>query len=386
MGLKAATLVLMGFGLGCGAASRDGTPDRRVETLPWSAPDQWGPLEVGALTMRWVDARGKEMVAEVWFPAAPDAGDVPQPYPPLGLAAEAFRAVGPDSRYGPYPLVAFSHGYGGVRFQSLYLTEYLASHGHVVVSPQHRYNTFLDLNDDRLLDVIIERPGDVMEAVDEVLRRAEVTDDRLYGMVDGEQYAVMGHSFGGLTSMMVGGGRIDPDGLHARCDAGLGRLCDTMRQIDEERLAGHRMSDPRAIATVPMAPGLWYAFGNDGMTAPGLQGVRAPLVVGGDADPVLDYNAEILPSYNHMASPKTLVNFHGAGHYAFSNMCDLAPFFTDECTGDDAQWAEVDRVQRLSRTVTLAHIRTVMGDSPEDGDYTASVWLADEANVSVLHD
>ena len=386
MALKASTLWVVGFCLGCSAAPSDGPPFGRGETLPWSAPDRWGPLDVGALTMRWVDARGKEMMAEVWFPAEPDADDVPQPYPPLGLSAAAFRAVGPDTRYGPYPLVAFSHGYGGVRFQSLYLTEYLASHGHVVVSPQHRHNTFLDLNDDHLLDIIIERPGDVMESVDEVLRRADTTGDRLFGMVDGDQYAVMGHSFGGLTSMMVGGGRVDPSGLHARCDAGLGRLCDTMRQIDEARLAGHRMSDPRATVTVPMAPGLWYAFGDDGITAPGLHGVRAPLVIGGDADPVLDYANEIVPSYTNMASPKTLVNFHGAGHYAFSNMCDLAPFFTDECAGTDGQWADVDRVQHLSRTVTLAHIRSVMGVSPDDDDYAASVWLADEPDVTVARE
>ena len=38
---------------------------------------------------------------------------------------------------GPYPVVFFSHGSGGIRMQSTYLTVALASHGYVVVSPDH---------------------------------------------------------------------------------------------------------------------------------------------------------------------------------------------------------------------------------------------------------
>jgi predicted dienelactone hydrolase len=39
---------------------------------------------------------------------------------------------------GPFPLVVFSHGYGGCGTQSLSFTEKLARHGYVVAAPDHK--------------------------------------------------------------------------------------------------------------------------------------------------------------------------------------------------------------------------------------------------------
>jgi len=353
---------------------------------PWSSPDAMGPLQVGTLTMEWEDHRGKDMMAEVWYPARPKPDEELATYPPIAIGGVSTRWADADTRFGPRPLVAFSHGYGGVRFQSLYLTEYLASHGFVVVSPRHQYNTFLDLNDDHLLDITVQRPGDVIEAVDEVLRRSRTPDEHLEGLIDGEDYAVLGHSFGALTSMMVGGGVIDLDGLRARCATHGGRLCGSLDGLTAELLSSHRMTDPRAVVTVPMAPGMWYAFGPDGLSAPGLEQVRHPLILSGAADPVLRYADEALPTYQNMATPKTLVNFQEAGHYAFSNMCDFVPYFTTECEGLEGGWADINRVQTLSRTVALAHIRVAMLGDERDLPYLAEEWLVNEADVTVQTD
>ncbi|MGB0639460.1 MAG: alpha/beta hydrolase family protein [Myxococcota bacterium] len=381
--MKHLLVLFCALSVGCTPEKNEEVRESEPLELEWSSPDEWGPLGVGAFTMEWVDGRGKEMVAEVWYPARVTEDDVRDPYPPLGLSGEAVRYAEPDSRFGPYPLVAFSHGYGGIRFQSIYLTEFLASHGFVVVSSQHRYNTFLDMNDDHLLDITVQRPGDVIESVDELLRRVEDEEDMMMGQVDGEEYAIVGHSFGALTSMMVGGGVLDLDGLVARCEAGTGRLCGSIGSLTDEMLASHRMTDPRAVVTVPMSPGMWYAFGSDGVSAAGLQEVRQPLVLGGDADNVLDYVGEIYPSYENMGSPKVLANFHDTGHYAFSNMCDLAPFFTSECDGVDGGWSDVAEIQRLSRTIVLAHIRGFMKDEPLDQPFTATEWLSDSVGVTV---
>ncbi len=367
-------------------ADSDDTGASTLLELPWQPPDTMGPLEVGVLSIEWVDQRGKEMLAEVWYPARPTAGEEPGPYSPLALAGDAVREAAPDTRFGRLPLVAFSHGYGGVRFQSIYLTEYLASHGFVVVSPRHQYNTFLDLNDDNLIDITVQRPGDVIETVDEVLKRSASDDDPLYGLISGEEYAVLGHSFGALTSMMVGGGIIDLNGLRARCEMYGGRLCGSLDELTEDLLERHRMTDSRASVSVPMSTGMWYAFGPEGFTAPGLGEVRQPLVLSGYADPVLPYIDETLPSYNNMDTPKTLVSFEGAGHYAFSNMCDFIPFFTEECEGVEGGWADVARVQQLSRTVTLAHLRTHMLSDGRDQPFLAENWLTDEPDVTVDQD
>ncbi len=45
----------------------------------------------------------------------------------------AVRDAALDRRGAPYPTILFFHGNGGVRAQSYFLTEHLASHGFVVV-------------------------------------------------------------------------------------------------------------------------------------------------------------------------------------------------------------------------------------------------------------
>ena len=351
--------------------------------MPWVSPDQWGPFPITADTIEWVDGRGKEMVAEVWYPAIAEEGAEPRPYAPITLSAEALKHVDPDPRYGPYPLIAFSHGFAGIRFQSIFLVEFLASHGFVVVSPDHEHNTFLDMNDDHLVQVVLERPGDVVSAVDEVYRRTLDSEDDLYGMLTPGDYAMVGHSFGAFTSLIVGGGQVNIEGAHARCDLGGGRLCTEVRQITNEDVDAHVMGDERAVVTVPMSPGIWYAFGDDGLTAPGLEMVRNPMVLAGDLDEVLRYSSEERPTYESMASGKVLATFHGAGHYGFSDICALAPFLSDECSGSNDGWMEVADVQRISRTITLSHIRRHLLGETRDEPWLAQNWLVDEPLVTV---
>jgi predicted dienelactone hydrolase len=370
--------------VGCAPTEKAEDTSTAVIEAPWAPPDERGPFEVGATSIEWTDARGKEMVAEVWYPALPEAGAEPAPYPPLGLAGSAIREAPADLRFGSRPLVAFSHGYGGIRFQSIFLTEHLASHGFVVVSPDHTHNTFLDLDGEFTAQVVLERPDDVRFSVDELLARTADEDDRLHGLVDNEEYAIVGHSFGGYTAMVVGGGQVDMNGMVAYCASpGRGTGCDALEDVDPAELVNHGTSDDRAVVTVPMAPGVWYAFGADGQTAPGLAHVRAPLVLGGDVDNVLDFSDEIRPCFDAMAAPKTMVEFHGAGHYAFSDICELAPFLYPECEGSDGGWMDMARAHELTNVIVLAHIgHALLGDARYQ-DYLAPIHGAGEADITV---
>lgn len=146
------------------------------------------------------------------------------------------------------------------------------------------------------------------------------------------------------------------------------------------------MQDERAVVTVPMSPGIWYAFGPDGHSAPGLESVRKPLVLAGDLDGVLSYADEELPTYEAMSSTKTLATFHGAGHYGFSDICALAPFLSPECAGTNDGWMAVDEVQRITQTITLAHIRTHLMGEARDAPWLAQNWLTVGDQVTVEHD
>ncbi|MEQ1738187.1 MAG: hypothetical protein ABL886_17515, partial [Rhodoglobus sp.] len=94
-----------------------------------------GPWQVGVMTIEVVDpARPtRPLTVEVWYPARPaDGAELDQQ---LGIQLSAVRRAAPEHRGAPFPLIGFSHGNSGIRFQSVYLTEHLASHGYVVVAP-----------------------------------------------------------------------------------------------------------------------------------------------------------------------------------------------------------------------------------------------------------
>ena len=64
-----------------GGIDSGGVPLGPPPTLP-EDPSVVGPYPVGVTTMRFVDARGKDLVAEVWYPAVVEDGDEPDPYEP----------------------------------------------------------------------------------------------------------------------------------------------------------------------------------------------------------------------------------------------------------------------------------------------------------------
>jgi predicted dienelactone hydrolase len=99
----------------------------------------------------------------------------------------------------------YSHGYGGLRFISSFLTENLASHGFVVVAPDHTGNTAIDAVTGQIVERKqneINRVGDVRATLDDALARNANTGDLLYKSIDPEKIGIMGHSLGGMTSII----------------------------------------------------------------------------------------------------------------------------------------------------------------------------------------
>lgn len=351
---------------GAGTAPGDDTGGTTVDPDPVDA----GPWDPGVTTHTFTDARGKALTVEIWYPAVAEAGEAPDPYPELPIAMSAFRDAAPATD-GPFRLVAFTHGHVAIRYQSAFLMEHLASHGFVVVAPDHPYDTILDAQPSKLWQVVLERPGDLMASVDEVLRLSAAGDPLLGGLVDDEQYAVMGHSLGSITSLSVGGGQVDFETFNAFCAAAEAadedyEGCGRVENVDPDEAAAHSWTDPRAVVTVPMSPGLWYAFGEDGE---GLSTVRSPLVLAGDQDDLLDYDQEERPVWEAMGSPKTLATVETAGHYAFSDICVILPVW-DECGGEEDGYIDMDLAKEITRGLVTAWVEAELRGEDEQ-----RVWL-----------
>lgn len=122
---------------------------------------------------------------------------------------------------GPWPLIIFSHGFGGCAIQSSFLTSYLAENGYIVAAPDHT-DAACDKYGGRLAQGAAgtkgwpERPfrnpekwDDTTEAdrKDDVLfTLSSLLDDRKYApFIDQERMGLMGHSLGGYTVLGLAG-------------------------------------------------------------------------------------------------------------------------------------------------------------------------------------
>ena len=362
--LVGAALLAAVVPLGCAPPIEpEPTPEPTPEPAPDSRPsDQLGPYQPGATTIETVDARGKWMVMEVWYPASPAPDAELSGYQGINLVQDAYRDAPWDLRGGPYPVVAFSHGNGGIRFQSSFLCTWLASHGFVVVAPDHQFNTILDLNQSLTTQVAAERPTDIANAVDLVAGALPDALDLSRG------YAVIGHSFGAWTSLVVGGGAVNAPELAQHC-ADTDEVGCSFFDLEDVQALGEltqAVPDPRAAVAVSLAPGLWYTFGADGR---GLAGNVPTLVLGGDRDADLPFEREIRPSYELLPDTAALGTLVDAAHFGFSDMCAAIPFF-DECEGAEAGFMAIERVHTITNTLSTAWLR--------------ARWLGEESEEALL--
>ena len=136
------------------------TPEPTPQPTPMPTPapplvfTEFGDLPVGVRTLELGEETGEQPLS-VWYPADSDAvaGMDTEIYDSAQAIPAAFRALIPESMQsavetnsyrdapladgGPYPVVIYSHGFGGHRDVAIFLTAHLASHGFVVASPEH---------------------------------------------------------------------------------------------------------------------------------------------------------------------------------------------------------------------------------------------------------
>jgi predicted dienelactone hydrolase len=270
------------------AAGRDGAP----------APDALGPFAVGRATFEVVDPTrdgGRALTVDAWYPVDPaDATGAFSRYDLLLTFIESEVALDAPlvSRRGPFPLVVFSHGNAGIRFQSFFLCEALASHGFVVVAPDHTGNTAIDSllgSSDPPAKSAVDRPQDVSFLITTLLQRSRDPADPFHRRIDPRRIGVSGHSFGGFTTLAVATGFVlSPP-------------------------------DPRVRAIVPIAPA------SSILDDSALASIRIPtLILGGTLDETTPVDPESVRPHGLVpARPRFRVDVLDAGHGSFTEICAI---------------------------------------------------------------
>ncbi len=238
----------------------------------------------------------RPVTVEVYYPstAAAVAG-VPKDVATVlgqGVAVTpAYRDVPLAS--GTYPLVVFSHGNQGIRIQSFFFAAHLASHGFIVVSPDHHGNTFVD----SLAGVIdpqaaANRPRDLSFVIDQFLAMNATAGNMFAGAIDPDRIGASGHSFGGFTVFLLAGGA-SPVGT---------------------------FTDARIKAILPQAPAAPFP---DEFFAT----ITVPtLVIGGSIDETTEFVAQQQRPFDLLpagAAVVALARLMDAGHFTFSDFCEV---------------------------------------------------------------
>lgn len=311
-------------------ADGDGEEAPLGEILPFqpagpdSAPDPmlWGPFPVGVTTVDFFDeTRPKDdgsprmIRVEIWYPATQKFKDgpfwsvdfkmemqdapIPQEHKDNVMNTSIEPIVTPsvrdadiDTGHGPYPLMVFSHGQNGIRWQSVFYTAHLASHGYIVASWDDEGNTLWELisegfNETTMLSSLVGRPKDVAVMMDGLLGFNEDPEHFFYGTIDEENMGISGHSLGGITSVMM------------------------------------PCRDARFKITVPHSPIISIGIG---LGECDYESYAVPMMVmGGTLDRTIAYCAQYCEYRDILVTqqPKYLYELHDGGHFTFSDICLL---------------------------------------------------------------
>lgn len=346
-------------------------------------PEERGPFVVGCRTIDLVDeTRQTEsgdpwpIKVEIWYPTTDDYADAetyrynlyedapPELYemlsdPRIGsVDGGCVRDAPLRTDLGPYPLVVFSHGAFGVRFQSFFYTTPLASHGYIVVAPDHHENTIWDIllngyDGAAVAQNAFDRIEDGPLVLDHFFAAAEDPESDFYEQIATKRVGFTGHSFGGFLSIYMGA------------------------------------ADPRVKAVVPMSPATSMAAG---FAVVDLLNYPVPqLTMGGDLDRTLEFDIYMWNPYQRMPPPKGFLRIFRGGHYTFTDMCQLdLEYLVDEMDWSDAEDALEDGcgpenydfqlAQPVIKHYAIGFFNYYLRQSPGSAQYLDASYVDDQSD------
>ena len=248
---------------------------------------------------------GKPLTVAVWYPTTAAPG--PHNY---GESVNGIVAVdgAPHTAAGPYPLLVFSHGFGGSGLSAIFLNQKLAAQGWIVAAPDHRdkysavrirtgRNERLDRQGflheaEKITKSDAEHRDEYLYRIDEMKAALDgmLVSDKFGKLIDSRRIAVGGHSLGGFTAL---------------------GLCGTIEDRRDDRI--------KAVLLFSTGAG-GYLF-REGELA----WVKVPsLYIFGERELKQKRGKKTMEElsekiYKNVAAPKYLLVLKGGNHFSFNN-------------------------------------------------------------------
>lgn len=331
-----------------------------------------GEYDVGVSTITITDTdRNRPLTVDVWYPLTEGTTGEPHRYTfltgdyyesPAAISADA-TAISPD---GPFPLVVYSHGSGGQRYVASNYTETIASHGYLVVAPDHTGNTAVEriaeTSDDTAL-IALNRPQDVGVVIAAMLDPENPETAGFVASADPERVAVTGHSFGGFTAYAAAAG-----------------YANDLGEVGPE---------PLLDAIIPIAPAVGGDDPEQQLLSDGrLNAVTIPaLVIAATNDQTTPIEPNVRRAWELTESePSYRLELVDAQHQTFTDLCDYLDFFptlpnpnplvldavedlaTEGCSPGDMA---IPRAQELTNTFAISFLDSIFdGGEMIDPDTT----------------
>jgi len=332
-----------------------------------------GEYAAGVVTFQLPDPGGNERPLEVWYPVDPSsvAGESTEVFDVLQVFPENLQEFIPDeisgeidteahrdapAADGSFPVVIYSHGFGGYRQVFTNLATHLATHGFIVASADHLERGLVNQALGQLGGEPDQDVTDVENTIALLGAENDASDSVLAGIVDLEHIGITGHSAGAGTSARAAAALDDIDAFSsisggapvsvsgddtgigfarlsadapAEVELALSGVTDTAVTVtagdgEPQTITGDRSSGIEVVLEAGAVT--LFPSSDDGQISDGSITVRRlippqpSLVLFGELDETVPADAS-RALYEQQPTPKVMVGVAGAGHNSFTDTC-----------------------------------------------------------------
>jgi len=285
----------------------------------------------------------------------------------------------PQGLAQPAPVVVISHGLGSSPAAFIYLARHLASHGFVVVVPQHigsdasRREALLSgiVGSDVSPVEFIDRPLDITATLDQLEQLAQ-SDPTLRGRMDLQNVGAIGHSFGGYTVLALAGADPNVPRLRQECANPRPTLnaAPVLQCLGDNLPFSGTLRDPRIKAVFAISPIISVVLGPESMSK-----IQIPtLLMGGSEDFIASTVQEQIHPFVWLTAPDKYlaISIPSNHNYADGTGGDRNPragSIDSLLAGPDPTLART-----YVRELSLAFMQRYLANRPESSRYLTAAY------------